>query len=192
MVLIGIGSVLALPSAAVNYGAGTYGGCPQYDTCSITISSSGSLQLSVIPVASGSCTIQSDNISVLTDNPNGYQLTLNNSSTSTALNNGSNTIASVSASQGSPAALGADTWGYRVDGIGGFGAGPTTAQSNISPNSVLFAQVPPSNGTADTIANTSAIADPAINTIVWYGVCADTTVASGTYSTQVTYTAVAN
>jgi hypothetical protein len=189
--VLGLASILTLPSAALNYGSGTYGGC-QYNTCSISIGSSGTVQLNVIPAAGGACTIQSDSVSVLTDDPNGYQLSINNSNTSTALVDLGNSINSISANQSSPAALTADYWGYRVDGVGGFGAGPTSAQTNISPSAALFAKVPPSNATADVIANTSIAADPAVSTTVWYGVCADTSVVSGTYSAQVTYTALTN
>ena len=184
-------AIPTVPALAVTYGDGTYGSC-QYNACSITITSDGTVSVNVVPTSSGACTIQNDTVSVLTDDSGGYLLQVANSSTNTGLLNGSHTITSSSASQSSPSALVANTWGYRVDGVGGFGAGPTSAQSNTSLNSTLFAQVPPSNGTPDTIANTSVPADPAVDTSVWYSVCADTSVSSGTYSTQVTYTAVAN
>jgi hypothetical protein len=79
-----------------------------------------------------------------------------------------------------------------VDSVGGFGAGPTSAQSNIAPSAALFAGVPASNAAANTIASTNAKANPAVTTNVWYGVCADTGITNGTYSSQVLYTAVAN
>jgi hypothetical protein len=176
---------------AYTYGGGTYGSCV-YNACSITISSSGSVALNITPSPSGACTIQSDTVSVFTQISTGYTLSLLNSSTVTSLSDGSATINSTTAHQASPTALSANQWGYRVDGIGGFGAGPTSAQSNTSLNAIKFAQVPPSNGTADTLATTSVAADPAVNTTVWYGVCANTSVSSGAYSAQVTYTAVTN
>ena len=83
-------------------------------------------------------------------------------------------------------------WGYRVDGLGSFGSGPTTAQSNIAIPGTVFAAIKASNVTADTIASSSSAANPAVTTTVWYGACADPTLASGAYATQVTYTAVAN
>jgi hypothetical protein len=179
------------PAVAINFGNGTYGAC-QFSTCSISISSNGSLSLNVTPTSAGACTTQSDNVSVLTDDPSGYTLSLANSSTNTALTNGSATINSTSATQASPAALSADSWGYRVDGVGGFGSGPTSAQSNASLNSVLFAEVPASNNTPDVLADTDVSADPAVSTTAWYSVCADTNEASGVYSTQVTYSAITN
>ena len=180
-----------LPVSAILYGSGTYGAC-QYGTCSISISSDSNVALNITPTASGSCTIQKDAVSVLTSNSSGYTLTLADSSTNTALLNGASSISASSGTQASPAALTVNHWGYRVDGIGGFGAGPTSAQSNISIGSTLFAGLPASNATASTIASTSSAASPAVVTNVWYGVCANTSVASGTYTSQVTYTALTN
>ncbi len=148
--------------------------------------------LTLPPTSGGSCTIQSDSASVLTDDSNGYTLTLNDSSTDTSLINGSATIAATAATTGSPAALSGNTWGYRVDGWGSFGSGPTTVQTNISPPATVFAGIKASNQTADTIALTSTAANPAVVTKVWYGACANTSVSSGSYTTQVTYTAIAN
>lgn len=186
-----VGSVLVLPAAAINYGSGLYGGC-QYDSCSITISSGGSLNLNVTPATDGACTSNNDSVSVLTDDPNGYSLTLAGTTASTALASGSNTIASSNATQSNPAGLAANTWGYRVDGVGGFGAGPTSAQNNVGLNSTAYAGVPGSGAAPSTLANTSAAADPAVSTKVWYGVCVNTAAASGTYTAQVTYSAITN
>jgi len=183
--------VPTLPVVAINYGSGTYGAC-QYGSCSITISSSGSVAVNVTPTGSGSCTIQRDVVSVGTSNSSGYTLTMKDSSTNTALLNGASSIAAGSGTQASPAALTVNHWGYRVDGIGSFGAGPTSAQSNIAIPSTTFAGVPASNGTASTLATTNTAASPAVTTNVWYGVCANTSVTSGTYTLQITYTAVTN
>ncbi len=190
--LFGIAATMPILQAmAINYGSGTYGSC-QYNSCSLSISSAGTLTINVTPAAGGACSTQDDTVSVLTDDPSGYTLSLANSNTNTALLNGSAAINSITAAQASPAALVANQWGYRVDGVGGFGAGPTTAQSNVSPDSILFAGVPASNYTPDTIATTSGVADPAVNTYVWYSVCTDTSIASGTYTSQITYTAITN
>jgi hypothetical protein len=176
---------------AGNYGTGTFGTC-QFGACSISISSNGALNANVTPTAAGRCTISSDVVSVLTDNSAGYMLTLANSSISTALIGNSTTIPATTATQAAPSALAVNRWGYRVDGLGSFGAGPTSTQTNIALNSTTFAGVPASNATADVLANTSTPANPAVNTTVWYGVCADTTARSGAYSTQAIYTAVTN
>jgi hypothetical protein len=148
--------------------------------------------LNVTPAAGGKCTIQSDTVSVLTDDSNGYTLTLADSGSNTALINGSYSINAGSGTFASPSALTANSWGYRVDGVGSFGSGPTTAQTNISPPPSLFAAVQSSLSLPDTLVSTTAAADPAVTTKVWYGACANTSVASGAYTTQVIYTAVAN
>lgn len=174
------------------YGSGVYGACVYGQACSITISSSGSVDLNITPTSGGSCTIQSDTVSVMTDDANGYSLTLADSGTDTSLSNGSNNISADSGTFASPSPLSGNSWGYRVDGVGSFGSGPTSAQTNGSRPAALFAGIEPSNSNGDTLASTSSAADPAVNTSVWYGACADTSVGSGQYTTQVTYTAVAN
>ena len=191
--LAGLALMPVLPALAITYGSGTYGTC-QYGSgsCSITISSAGSVSLDVTPAGGGSCTTQSDTVSVLTDNPSGFTLSLADSNTNAALVNGTAHINPGSGTQANPVALTVNTWGYRVDGLDGFGAGPTSAQANTGLNGTLFAAVPASNMAADTLADTNDSADPAVNTSVWYSVCADTSVASGTYTSQVTYTAVTN
>lgn len=179
------------PAAAINYGHGTYGAC-EYGSCSITISSGNNLSVNVTPSPTGSCSIQKDDVGVFTDNSAGFTLTVANTSTNTSLQKGGNSITTAAATQSSPATLPVNRWGYRVDSVGGFGSGPTSAQTNVSSSPLLFAGVPASNTTADTIANTSTAADPTVTTHVWYGVCADTSITNGTYTTQVLYTTVAN
>lgn len=185
-------SGFAAAYATGTYGSATYGACDYGMACSISLISNGNISLNVTPASGGRCTIQSDSAAVQTDDSNGYTLTLANSSTNTSLVNGGNSITAASGTLASPAVLTSNKWGYRVDGLGSFGAGPTTAQSNISIPGTLFAAVKASNVTADTIATSSSAANPAVTTTVWYGACANTSLASGSYTTQVTYTAVAN
>lgn len=184
------GSAAAYPSGT--YGSSTYGSCQYGVTCSISLSSNGNISLNITPTSGSKCTIQSDSATVLTDDSNGYTLTLADSGTNTALVNGAATINATSGTFASPAVLTGNSWGYRVDGLGSFGSGPTTSQSNVSPGSALFAGIKSSIQTVDTIASTSSAADPAVTTTVWYGACANTSVSSGAYTTQVIYTAVAN
>ena len=188
--LLSGGTVVAYNSGT--YGSGAYGSCEYGVACSISLTSNGSIGLNVTPTSGGSCTVQSDSATVLTDDTNGYTLTLADSGTNTALVNGAATINATSGTFASPTALTATSWGYRVDGLGSFGSGPTTGQSNVSPGGTLFAGIEASDQTADTIATTSGAADPAVTTTVWYGACANTSVNSGAYTTQVIYTAVAN
>lgn len=191
IILAGLAIIPALPALAINYNSGTYGSC-QFDTCGITISSDGNVNLDVTPTPSGKCTVQSDTVAVFTDNSNGFSLTLSNNSTSTALVSGSATINATSATAASPATLPINQWGYRVDGFGSFGSGPTTGGFSVNPNATTFALVPASNQLADTIASTAVAADPTVNTGVWYGVCADTNITNGAYTTVITYSAVTN
>jgi hypothetical protein len=186
---------VAVPSLTVHastYSSGTYSSC-QYNTCGISLTSNGTVSVNVLPTSSGSCTIQSDSVAVMTDSSTGYTLTLNDTDTSNQMSGSNGGIINPgSGTNASPAVLTANTWGYRVDSNGGFGAGPTTAASNVGIPSSTFAAVPLSSATPDTIASSTVAADPAVTTPVWYGLCADTTIPSGTYSDNVTYTAVVN
>jgi hypothetical protein len=179
------------------YGSGNYGTClyplSPNNPCSVSLTSDANVSLNVTPTSSGACTINEDSPSVLTDDANGYTLTVSDSSTSSALNNGVSTIGSTSGTPSSPSML-SDSWGYRVDGLANFGSGPTTAISS-TPSSAVFAGLPNSSQTSAIIATTSSAADPAVATNVWYGICADTSVvgsSSATYTTTVLYTAVTN
>lgn len=179
------------------YGAGAYGEC-QYgyegSTCSITISNNGFiLDLFITPTQAGSCTIQSDQVSVATYDPAGYTLTLGDQTTNTKLVNGSYNIATDGGSPASPATL-ADDWGYRVDSLSGFGSGPTSPVTNSGLSSLGFAGIESSGNPADTIASTSSYNGSPVTTTIWYGVCLDYGVAipTGLYSSTVIYTATAN
>lgn len=174
------------------YGDGEYGECT-YDACGITVSSNGTVNINVIIGASTTCTNQSDTVGVTTDSSTGYTLSLNDSTTNSNLHgSGATVIPTSSSTQSSPSALSANTWGYRVDDIGGFGAGPTSASSNVAPTSTTFAAIPISSAGGDTLATSSSPADPTVNTSVWYGICVNATIPADTYTSTVVYTAVVN
>jgi len=182
----------AISASALNYGQGTYGTCT-YNTCGISITSSSNISVNITPNTSGTCSINNDNVVVTTDSSTGYSLTVSTNSSSNSLSNGSSNITSTAGTYSVPSTLGINQWGYRVDGVGGFGAGPTSAISNVAyPISTLFAGAPPNTGTATTIINTSSPANPAVTTKVWYGVCADTSLNSGTYNGTILYSATTN
>jgi hypothetical protein len=182
---------LADTTDSTTYGSGSYGDC-NYESCSITLASGGAVNLDVTPTQSGTCSIASDDVSVLTDSTAGYVVQLASSTTNTDLVNGTSTIATSSGTAASPAILTPNAWGWRVDGLGGFGSGPTSAQSNIAAPVSGFAGVPASNAAAATINTSTSSANPAVITTVWFGLCADTSALNGTYTTQVTYTATTN
>lgn len=177
-------SVSALP-----YGAGTYGACT-YDTCGITLSSSGTVGLTAAPSSSAVYTIQPDAITVTTGASTGYTLSFEDSDAQPALVNGGNTIATSTGTYSAPITLIDNSWGYRIDSAGGFGAGPTSAVTNAASSTLTFAGIPPS-GSAVTLKTTATAASSEI-TSVWYGVKATSSLTPGNYSTVVTYTAVTN
>lgn len=155
------------------------------------LSSSGTVNIGVTPTGSGAQTIASDTVTVSTNDVAGYTLKLAETTASTTLSSGGNTIPASSGSQASPIAQIANTWGYRVDGVGGFGAGPTSSASNVAiSGSIKFAAIP-ATASPDTLKTTAATAANDTTT-VWYGVAANTNQPSGTYTNSVTYTATAN
>lgn len=151
----------------------------------------GTVNANVTPTSSGAQTIASDTVTVSTNDSSGYTLQLAESGAGTTLISGSDTIPASSGTQTTPAVMTANTWGYRVDGLGGFGSGPTSSQNSAAiSGSIKFAGVPAS-GSPNTLLTTSGTATNNTTT-VWYGVAANTSQASGTYTNTVTYTATTN
>jgi hypothetical protein len=194
-VVVAIFGILLAPSlvgAAENYGDGTYGSC-QYNTCGITFGADASVALDVTPNASGAatCTVARVEAQVATESSTGYSLTMGDNDASANMVSGASTIPTqATANSASPAVLTANRWGYRVDGTAGFGSGPTSAVSSGTVPSVTFAKI--QTGTPDVITNSASPASPYASTFIWYGVCADTTTPSGSYTDDVVYTAVVN
>lgn len=154
------------------------------------LSSSGTVNLAVAPTAAGAQTTASDTVTVSTNNALGYRLQLALTGAPSALASGGNSIPATSGTQAAPVALAANTWGYRVDGVGGFGAGPTSSQSSTALGSTTYAAVPATASPAQ-LKNTSTTATND-TTPVWYSVAVNTGTPSGTYTNSVTYTAVTN
>lgn len=151
---------------------------------------SGTVNVDVTPNGTGVQTIASDTVTISTNASAGYTLKLAESTGSSDLVSGSDTIPASSGTQTSPIAAAVNTWGYRVDGIGGFGAGPTSSASNQSIGSAKFAAVP-ATASPNTIKTTSSTATNDTTTI-WYQVSANTSTPPGTYTNTVVYTAVTN
>lgn len=152
--------------------------------------SNGTITANVTPTGSGAQTIASDTLTVSTNDSLGYTLQLADTDATTTMVAGSNTIPASAGTQVAPVAQVANTWGYRVDGLGGFGAGPTTGQSSAAIGALKFAGVPAS-GSPNTLKTTATTASNDTTT-VWYAVAANTSQPTGTYSDSVTYTATAN
>lgn len=151
---------------------------------------SGTVNVDVTPSGAGAQTIASDTVTISTNNSAGYTLKLAESTAQTALISGSDTIPAIGGTQASPVAATANTWGYRVDGLGGFGAGPTSAASNQAIGVRTFAAVP-ATASPNTLKTTSTTATNDTTT-VWYQVSANTSTPAGTYTNTVVYTAVTN
>lgn len=155
-----------------------------------TFTTSGTVTLGALtPDATGRQSINNDTVTVGTNDADGYTLTLNDSDTTYTLASGGNSFANSSGSPASPAALANNTWGWRVDSLGGFGAGPTADANNTTPSALTFAGIP-ANASPFTI-NSSAATGTEV-TEVWYSARADDTQPTGTYTNTVTYTATTN
>ncbi len=153
---------------------------------------SGTVNVNVLPTGSGAQTIASDTVTVSTNDVNGYKLQLAETTGSSNLVSGSNTIAPIGGTFASPIALTANTWGYRMDAAvgSGFGSGPTSPASNTAIGSITFAAVPATASPATL--KTTAVTASSDTTTVWYSVAVNTSQASGTYTNSVTYTATTN
>lgn len=156
----------------------------------ITMTTSGTVALGITPDGNGQSSSASDTVTVSTNNALGYNLTLEDSDATTTLTDGTNTLTAHAGTQAAPTTLANNTWGYRVDGVGGFLAGPTSAETNVDTLALLWAGVPAS-GPGNTLKNTSTTATNDVTT-VWYGAKADTTKPNGVYTGTVTYTATTN
>lgn len=184
-------AVLAMPIASVSAASdtsstvinGTIGS-------SITVSSSGPVNMNVTPTSGAVLSSASDTVTVNTNDASGYTLSLQTNSADRALTNGSETISAHTALPNNPSALATNSWGFRVDGTANFGAGTTTAESNVGTSAYTWAGVP-ANGSPATIKTTAAPA-ASDTTAVWYAMKADTSKPSGTYTNTVLYTAVTN
>lgn len=187
---LGLTSTLALPTVVGAATANTTISSVVSPVISV-FTTSGTVNANVTPTGAGAQTIASDTVTVSTNDSAGYTLTLAANTANTNLVSGSNNIAASSGTQTTPVVQVVNTWGYRVDGVGGFGAGPTSSASNQAiSGTVKFAGVP-ATGSANTIKTTATTAS-SDTTSVWYGVAANTSQPSGTYTQTVTYTCTAN
>lgn len=185
-----LAGVVVLPTAA---GAATTSTTINSAISSVisVFTSNGTVTANVTPTGAGAQTIASDTLTVSTNNTLGYTLQIADSDATTTLTSGANTMAASSGSQTTPVVQAANTWGYRVDGLGGFGAGPTSGQSSAAISGTIKFAGMPANSAPNTIKTTATTASNDTTT-VWYGVAANTSQPTGTYSDTITYTATAN
>jgi hypothetical protein len=188
---LAVAAVLVSPviaSAAINTTANTTINATVGSAISMT--TSGTVTIGVTPGASAAATSASDTVTVATNSSNGYTLTLADADATTGLTSGGNTITAHAGTWASPTTLATNKWGYRVDGAGTFGAGPTSAQTNQANLSGTWAGMP-ATGSAQTLKTTGTTAAADVTT-VWYGVKVDASQPNGVYSDSVTYTATTN
>ena len=156
------------------------------------LTTSGSVNLDVVPTGAGAQTIASDTVTVSTNDVSGYTLTLSSSTASLPLTSGANTIPASTGTRATPSLQSANTWGYCVPTVATMTSlcPSGNASSAAISGTYKFAGIKAS-GSGDTIANTNTTASNATTT-VWYGVAANTSQPSGTYTNTVTYTATIN
>lgn len=156
------------PVFASPFGLGVFGADVPYGSAtSIVISLSGSVGLVMAPSGPNFAGSGSHTVTVTSTDVVGYKLYAN-SSTTTSLSNGNDTIAA--SSNNSPAPLAVNSWGYNTTGS------PTNFKGmTLSPVLLKAGDGPFKNGD---------------DTTVTYGALIDHTKSAGTYSANVTYTAV--
>ncbi len=195
ILLILFGFTLVYPSLlmATPYGIGKYGSCTYDNTCTISLTTTGSVNLDSTPTASGVYTISDDEVTVTTNSTAGYTLTMESDADdglATALvAPGSLSIAAVSGTPAAPQTLSGNTWGFRIDGFSGFGSGPTSAIQNQASNSLEFAAITPL-GTSTTIRTNTTGAESGELTRVWYGLKINSSKQAASYTRTVVYTAI--
>lgn len=155
----------------------------------ISMTTSGTVALSLTPTVGGVVSSASDTVTVSTNRTTGYTLTLKNADTSTSLVSGGNNITAHTGTPAAPTALTNGTWGFAIAGAP-FDTS-YSAETNNGSSTSLWAGVPSSSGTAATLKTTSSTATNDTTT-VWYAVKANSSQPNGVYSDTVTYTATTN
>lgn len=182
------------------------------DTNSTTISSavtaaitafttSGTVNVNTSSASGVKQTVNTDAVTISTNDSAGYTLTLQDGDATTALVSGGNNIAAHSGTTTTPTLMSAaNVWGFHLDNDGakwcsaGSTCGATfgtSLSSNQASSATLKFAAMPASGSPYTVKTTSSTASSDV-TNVWYGVNIDPSQASGTYTDSVTYTATAN
>jgi len=153
----------------------------------ISITTATPVAISITPTSGGVVSSSSDTVTVNTNSSTGWNLTLADNDTDTDLESGANAFAAHAGTQATPTALANNTWGYRIVGVGGFGAGAYSGETNNGSSTSTWAGVP-SSASPNTIKTSGGTATNDTTT-VWYGVKATSSQPSGVYTDTVTYTA---
>lgn len=162
----------------------------------ISLTSSGTVTISLAPTSAGVVSSASDTITVNTNRTAGYNLKLSDVDTVNNLVSGANTITPMGTTWGSPAVLTNGKWGYGIasgtaglTAASGFSAAYSAETNNASSTTVWLGV--PSSAAPQTLKTTAAVATND-QTTIWYGVRASTAQPGGTYTDAVVYTATTN
>ncbi len=143
----------------------------------------------ITPDSTGKQSTASDTISASTNDSAGLTITLASSSAATTMVSGANTILASAGTPAAPIALVNNTWGWRIDTVGGFGAGPGAVISNAAPSAITYAAIAPT-GSPFTIKTTAV--SGATSSTVWFSSRINNTQPNGAYVATVTYTITTN
>ncbi|MCL2869270.1 hypothetical protein FWF48_00455 [Candidatus Saccharibacteria bacterium] len=183
-------------------GTGVSGGVPVITTSPatltvtsqyITLTSSNNVNINLNPVSSPLGSTAS-NLSVNTNVPNGYSLSISMSGTDTRLTDGSgHYLNSTTGIFTAPSILGANTWGFAMNSSAaaagnGFDASYATP---VPAGTARFAGVPASTSPL-TISTTNMANETGDSFNIYYAANADITMPAGTYTGTVLYTVVGN
>lgn len=153
----------------------------------ISISTATPVSIGITPTPAGVVSSASDTVTVNTNSSTGWNLTLADNDTDTDLDGAAAAFAAHAGTFASPTALANNTWGYRIVGAGGFGAGAYSGETNQAGSTSTWAGITSSASPVQIKSSgTTATND---TTTVWYGVRATSSQPSGTYTDTVTYTA---
>ena len=153
------------------------------------VTASDVVDLSLIATQDGAITTASDTITVTTNSATGYKLYISSDSTSANSNhlNGSGDatgyhLSPVAGTTTTPIQLTDNSWGYSLTTLAG-NNGTVTSSSN-------FIGMPLLNN-ENLLKSYTSPAPSGNNTVIYYGVKANTALASGYYTSRVVYTVVA-
>ena len=157
----------------------------------ISVQSTSNVALNINPTAtqakasSGKATV-----TVSTNNATGYNLKIGMNGADRNLNKATDNITARAGTLAAPTALANNTWGYRVENVGGFNAGNITPENNVNDLAGTFAGVPAQNAEEEIKNHNAAVQSN--TTDVLFGAKVDATKPSGAYTGTVVFTATAN
>jgi hypothetical protein len=157
----------------------------------ISVQSTSNVALNINPTAtqakasSGKATV-----TVSTNNATGYNLKIGMNGADRNLNKATDNITAHAGTLAAPTALANNTWGYRVENVGGFNAGNVTPENNVNDLAGTFAGVPAQNAEEEIKNHNAAVQSN--TTDVLFGAKVDATKPSGAYTGTVVFTATAN